>query len=93
MVIPNSQLFGFLVLWGEILTALAITSGAILLLINSNAGRFINLLLIGGLIGGVFLNIIFWLGFGHTSPSTDSLNLLMATVQIIGIVFLLKQLG
>ena len=82
VAIPNSQLFGNLVLWGELLSAVAITAGAVLM----------SLVLIAGLTGGLLLNIVFWLGFGHTSPSTDSINLLMAVVQIIGIVFILKQL-
>lgn len=92
VVIPNSKVFGSLVLWGEFLSAVAIIIGALLLLINPKASRQANIILIAGLAGGLFLNIIFWLGFGYTSPSTDSLNLLMAVVEIIGITFLLKQI-
>ena len=92
VAIPNSQLFGNLVLWGELLSAVAITAGAVLMLINPHPNKFVSLVLVAGLTGGLLLNIVFWLGFGHTSPSTDSINLLMAVVQIIGIVFILKQL-
>lgn len=91
MAIPNAQFFGLLVLWGELLSAVAITVGAVLLLINSNPNKFLSLVLMVGLLGGLLLNIVFWLGFGYTSPSTDSINLLMAAVQIIGLVFILKQ--
>lgn len=86
-VIPNSQVFGSLVFWGEFLTAVAIVLGSILLLLNPQAGRLTRLMLILGLAGGIFLNTIFWLGFGFTSPSSDSLNLLMIAIEIIGIVF------
>lgn len=91
VAIPNSQIFGFLVLWGEILSAVAILAGAGMLLVSPKSGRKASLILILGLLGGAFLNIIFWLGFGYASPSTDSLNLLMAVIEIIGIIFVLRQ--
>ncbi len=90
--IPNSQIFGFLTFWGEFLTAVALTLGSVLLLVSPKPSKFAKWTLLFGLAGGAFLNIIFWLGFGYTSPSTDSLNLLMAAVEIIGVVFVLKQL-
>ncbi len=91
VAIPNSQVFGQMVLWGEFLSAVAITIGVIMLLINPHPNKFISLVLLAGLAGGALLNIVFWLGFGYTSPSTESLNLLMAVVQIIGIVFVMQQ--
>lgn len=91
VAIPNAQLFGNLVLWGELLSAIAITVGAILMIINPHPARVVVLLFILGLVGGLLLNIIFWLGFGYTSPSTDSINLLMAVIQIVGIFFVMQQ--
>lgn len=91
VTIPNSQLFGNLVLWGELLAAASITAGALLLLLNPNVSKLVYLAVILGLAGGLILNIVFWFGFGYTSPSTDSINLLMAAIEIIGIFFLLKQ--
>lgn len=91
VAIPNSQLFGQLVLWGELLSAIAITAGSLVLLFNPNAGKLVILGLVAGLVGGLLLNVVFWFGFGYTSPSTDSINLLMAAIEIIGIVVLLKQ--
>lgn len=88
--VPNSQTFGSLTMWGELLSAVAIVLGAILLL-SSKQAKLANLILLLGLAGGAFLNIIFWLGFGYTSPSTDSLNLLMAVVEIIGIFYILSE--
>lgn len=93
VAIPNSQVFGNLVLWGEFLSAVAIAVGAILLLVSPSPNKFVSLVLIAGLFGGLLLNIVFWLGFGYTSPSTDSINLLMAAIEIIGIFFLMKQLA
>jgi len=92
VAIPNSQLFGMLVLWGEALSAVAITIGSIILLLNPHPNKLVVLGLIAGLVGGLLLNIVFWLGFGSTSPSTDSVNLLMAAIEVIGIIFLAKLL-
>lgn len=91
--IPNSQLFGTLTLWGELLSAVAISVGSIILLLNPHPNKLVIVGLLAGLVGGLLLNITFWLGFGYTSPSTDSLNLLMAVIEVIGIVFLMQQLA
>lgn len=92
IVIPNSQFFGFLTFWGEFLTAVAITAGALILLLSPKMNKTGSLILALGLLGGAFLNIIFWLGLGYTSPSTDGLNLLMAIVEIIGLLFVAPSL-
>lgn len=89
IAIPNSQIFGTLVLWGEFLSALAIILGSIILL-KKDSNKFARFILIAGLAGGLFLNITFWLGFGYTSPSTDSLNLLMGVIEVVGLVALTK---
>lgn len=91
VAIPNSQIFGSLVLWGELLSAIAIIFGSLSLLLKLKAGRLASLVLVAGLGGGLFLNIIFWLGFGYTSPSTDSLNLLMGVIEIVGLGVLTKS--
>lgn len=91
-VIPNSSIFGMLTFWGEFISAIFITLGAFVLLISPRGNRPATMILILGLIGGAFLNIIFWLGFGYTSPSTDGLNLLMAAVEIIGVFAVSREL-
>ncbi len=91
-IIPNSQMFGLLVFWGEFLTAVSIIIGSLILLFGKKWNKVGALVLIGGLIGGFFLNMIFWLGFGYTSASTDSLNLLMAVIEVIGIAALMSYL-
>lgn len=92
VVIPNSQIFGFLTFWGEFLTAISISVGALVLLLSSKSHKAGSLILALGLLGGAFLSIIFWLGLGFTSPSTDGLNLLMAVVEVIGLFFVLPSL-
>lgn len=93
VAIPNSVLFGNLTLWGEVLVALSITLGAILLLFNPNISKLVYLAVIAGLFGGLLLNVVFWFGFGYTSPSTDSVNLLMAAIEVIAIIALWRQMA
>lgn len=90
--IPNYQIFGTMVLYGEALVAISLILGSSLLLFKKNVNKMVIFLLIIGLLGGLFLNINFWLGFGWTSPAADSLNLLMGVIEAIGIFFLIKQL-
>ena len=90
--IPNSQIFGSLVLYGELLVAISLIFASSLLIFKTKVNKLVTLLLIAGLSGGLFLNINFWLGFGWTNPAADSLNLLMGSTEAIGIFFLIKQL-
>lgn len=90
IVIPNSYLFGSSVMWGELLSGISITAGVILLLKEYRI-KWAKLLLIAGLTGGVFLNINFWLGLGNASPASDSLNLLMIMIEMIGVYFVVKR--
>lgn len=92
VAIPNSQIFATLTMWGEFLTAILITAGSIYLIFSKNQNKLGDAFLAVGLIGGMFLNAIFWLGFGYTSPATDSLNLLMFFIELIGIVVVFKYL-
>lgn len=91
VAIPNSQVFGRLTMWGELLSGAAITFGSLYLLFSNKkhtAGYFV---LIAGLVGGMFLNLNFWLGFGYTSAATDSLNLLMIVIEFVGVITLLPR--
>lgn len=89
VAIPNSQLFGSLTLYGEAFAALTLTFLPIYLLFNP-ASKAIRYLLALGLLTGAFLNLIFYFAAGWTSPSTDSLNLLMFGIQIISLFAILK---
>ena len=84
MAIPNSQVFAALTMYGEFLTALSITFSCLYIIFSKSKKQIAYYLLIVGLVGGMFLNLNFWLGFGYTSPSTDTLNMLMFLVELIG---------
>lgn len=86
VAVPNSQIFGFLTLWGEFLVAISLVGGAIILLTSPRKLKVVKLPLMMGLLGGVFLNLIFWLASGWTSASTDSLNLLMLVIGLIALI-------
>ncbi|MDO8498246.1 MAG: hypothetical protein Q7S44_00425 [bacterium] len=88
--IPNSQVFGFLTFWGEFLVALSLTLGSLYLLLKMGKSGVVKSLLVLGLLGGMFLNMTFWLASGWMSASTDSLNLFMFVVGLISLVYVLK---
>ena len=90
--IPNSVMLGNLVMWGEILTSLAITISVIFLLLYSRRSKAAIILLLAGLSGGSFLNLNFWLASAWTGAAADALNVLMMFTQLIGLVTLLLYL-
>lgn len=92
VAIPNSQIFAQLTMWGEFLTAFSITLGSFYLLYSRSEQRLGLLILLAGLIGGLFLNATFWLGFGYANVATDSLNLLMFAIELVGIITLISIL-
>ncbi|OGE25829.1 hypothetical protein A3C26_04175 [Candidatus Daviesbacteria bacterium RIFCSPHIGHO2_02_FULL_39_12] len=90
--IPNSKLFANLTMWGELLSALAIIAGASILLIKKSWDKKAAAVLISGLLGGMFLNAVFWLSSGWTSPSAENINLIMFATQLIGAAALFRNL-
>lgn len=91
IIIPNSIVFGYLTMWGELLTGLSILIAVAFYLFQRKFNRFSILLLAAGFITGAFLNWTFWFASGWTSPSASSLNLLMGFIQTAGIVYLIRQ--
>lgn len=87
VAIPNSSLLGVLIMLGEAFTAFSLLLGVGLILLNK-INKLVIFLVIAGLITGAFLNLNFWLASGWTSASTDSLNLLMFLIQLIGVVYI-----
>lgn len=85
IVIPNSQLFGQLIMWGEFLSSVAIIVSIICLLIRVGKVKIIYTILILGLTGAFLLNLNFYLAAGWTSASTESLNLIMGIIALIGL--------
>ena len=89
--IPNSEIFGTLTMFGELVIAVSILIPIGYYLFKHSLIPIMLFLLGAGLVGALFLNGTFWLASGWTSPSTDSLNLLMVFVETIGLVFIIKE--
>lgn len=92
VALANAQIFALLVLLGELFSALAITIATFALILNFENKKFFLILLILGLTSGLILNLNFYLASGWTSPSTDTLNLLMLAIQAIGLLYSLRYL-
>lgn len=89
--VPNAEMLGMVVMGGELLVAGLVVLGSLYLLFMRENRSTMSLLLACGLLGGLFLNLLFWLAAGHTSASTDSLNLLMMVVSIAGLLHLSRS--
>lgn len=85
-IIPNSNLFGNLIMWGEFLSAVSITLGSLYLLFGKKENKTVDYLFFLGLIGGALLNLNFYFAAGWMNSSTESLNLLMFVIEAVGIV-------
>lgn len=79
-------------MWGEFISALALTLAALYLFLNKKENRNVELIFLLGLIGGALLNLNFYFAAGWTGSSTESLNLLMFVIQTIAIVIFGKRL-
>ncbi|MBI3485369.1 hypothetical protein HY025_00325 [Candidatus Daviesbacteria bacterium] len=90
--IPSSGFFGILTMWGELMVGLSLFGISVYLLFGGKGIKLLYSLYAAGLIGGMFLNGVFWLAAGWTSPSTESLNLLMFLVQAVGLLFVSERL-
>lgn len=93
IAIPNSTIFGILTMWGELFAGVTLLCLSIYLLVQKKSTKLVYMLLCGGFIVGAFLNLIFWLAAGYSSPSTESLNLVMFLVEIIGAFYTLHKLA
>ncbi|MBI3443063.1 hypothetical protein HY008_00125 [Candidatus Woesebacteria bacterium] len=89
--IPNAALFGTLTMWGEFLTAITISVSCLYLAVKGDH-KLVLLTLSLGLIGGIFLNLNFWLASAWMGPSGDSLNVLMLATELIGVYTILTKL-
>lgn len=88
VAIPSSNVFGLLVMWGEFFSALAMILGSLCLLFL-RPNKLVLTVLGAGLFGAALMNLNFWLASGWTSPSSESLNLLMMAIELVclGLVF------
>lgn len=90
--IPNSEIFGLLTMYGEVFAGISITGFSIYLLFAAKERKVSYFVLGAGLLTGAFLNAVFWLAAGWTSPSTESVNLVMLAVQVAGLAFVWQKL-
>lgn len=84
IVFPNAYVVGLLVQYAELLAGICILVGAVLLILQKYVRVAVRTVLIG-LVISFFLNLQFWLAAGWTSPSADSLNLLLMIIALVGI--------
>lgn len=90
-VIPNAEIFGRLVMWGEVFVAAALL-GSILYVLTNKSNVYALYILLAGLIGGALLNLNYYFASAWMSPSSESLNLLMVLLQSIGIFIQLRTI-
>lgn len=89
--IPNSFMVGTVVMYGEFFCSASILL-AVLAILGGVRERWTLWLLTAGLLGTALLNLTFWLAAGWTSPSTDSLNMLMLAVEVVGLFIVYKSM-
>lgn len=92
IAIPNASLFGTLTMWGETLVGISLFISLVWLLFKKQANKLILGLLLMGLLGGAFLNKVFYFSSGWMSPSSESLNLLMFMIEVISAFYVFKVL-
>lgn len=88
IAIPNSKLLGNLVILGEAFTAFSLLIASFYFLFKEKDNKFFKILMSLGLLQGLILNLNFWLASAWTSPSADSLNLLMFLIELIGLFYI-----
>lgn len=92
VAIPNSTLFGVMTMWGEFLAGLALVLGSLYLIFSKGSNKLVYWGLLVSFLGAMLLNGTFYFAAGWTSPSTESLNLVMFFVGLVGFLFTLKKL-
>ena len=89
--IPNTAAVGAMIMYGEFFFAAAVLL-SVLAIFGGVRDRWVLWLLGVGLLGLAAMNLVFWFAAGWTSPSTDSLNLLMLTVELVGLWLVYRSL-
>lgn len=90
VAIPNAALIGNLTMFGEVYVGISLFSTVIYLLIKRTLTPLLFLVLVSGLTVAILLNATFLLSAGWTSPSTESVNLVMLAVGVISLVYVIK---
>lgn len=81
--IPNAMLFGNMIRSGELLVGIALVAGGLILLSKKRQAPTVTWLVIAAHLGGVLMNINFYLAAGSTSPSTAGINITMGLIHLI----------
>lgn len=86
-VLPNAELFGNLVRYGEVLTGTTLVIGGLWLLVNGSYRNWAGALVLVALISGFLLNFNFYFASGWSGASTEGVNLVMGLVQLVLVLY------
>jgi len=81
--VPNAQLFGNMIRFGELGAGIALALGGILLLVKKRLNPIVIWLLVLAFFGAALMSFNFYFAAGWTSPSTSGINLVMGFVELI----------
>lgn len=88
--IPNTELFAYLTMWGEVYVGCSLVLSVAYLLMKKSLTKITFILLSTGLLVAIFLNTTFLLSAGWTSSSTESVNLVLLSVGVISLVYVVR---
>lgn len=91
IAVPNGYLFGYLTMYGEVISGICLIIASIYYLHVKAFSHISLMLFIIGLTGAALLNDIFWLASGWTSPASETLNILMLAISLLGFVFIIRE--
>lgn len=91
IAVPNSVAIGWLVQLGELTAAVLTGFSAAALIFKIKIPRAAQIFFGAGFSLAAVLNATFWLASGWTSGSTDSLNLVMMAIEIVGVIYWFKE--
>lgn len=81
--VPNAELFGNLIRFGELAAGIAFVLAGVILLYKKRLDPTVIWVLVVALLGAVIMNLNFYFAAGWSNPSTSGLNILMALSQLI----------
>ncbi len=91
IAVPNALLVGVGVEAGEIFAGVMIVVSGLVILSKRKATPLFKVFLRLGFLAAILLSGSFWLAAGWTSASTESLNLLMLALELVGLTYWLRE--
>jgi hypothetical protein len=85
--VPNARVFGEMIRIGEYMVGIALVLGGLYFLTRGRIPVWAVWAIMAALLGGVLMNLNFFMAAGATSPSTWGVNVIMGLVQMILLVF------